>query len=141
MAMSNGTGIDERLRLSLLLLRLGVFLVMAVWVLDKFVNPAHTADVFQYFYFIKGLSAGAAYALGAVQAIVVLGFVIGFQKRITYGLVFLMHLMSTLSSYRVYLDPWAIPNILFWAAWPMLAAAFTLYYLRDQDTLLTIERK
>jgi hypothetical protein len=123
----------------LLLLRLGVFLVMAVWVLDKFVNPGHAAQVFEHFYFIKGLSAGAAYVLGVLQGIVVLGFVIGFRKRITYALVLLMHLMSTLSSWAVYLDPWAIPNILFWAAWPMLAAAFALYYLRDHDSLLTVE--
>jgi putative oxidoreductase len=139
--MSNDTEIKERLRLSLLLLRLGVFVVMAVWVLDKFVNPAHTIGVFEHFYFIKGMSTGAAYVVGTLQAIVVLGFAIGFLKRITYGLVFLMHLISTVSSYEVYLDPWAIPNILFWAAWPMLAAAFALYYLRDQDTLLAVERK
>lgn len=137
--MPNGVKLEQRLRISLLLLRLGVFLVMAVWVLDKFVNPAHAAQVFEYFYFIEGLRPGGAYVLGALQGIVVLGFVIGFQKRITYGLVFLMHLMSTLSSWAVYLDPWAIPNILFWAAWPMLAAAFTLYYLRDHDALLTVE--
>lgn len=139
--MSNGTEIDERLRLSLLLLRLGVFIVMAVWVLDKFVNPAHAVGVFEHFYAVTGVSAGAVYVLGALQAIVVLGFVLGFRKRITYGLVLLMHLLTTLVSYQVYLDPWAIPNILFWAAWPMLAAAFTLYYLRDRDTLLAVDRK
>lgn len=57
--MSNRTE-TQRLRLSLLLLRLGVFVVMGVWTLDKFLNPAHTAAVFEHFYLIKGLSAGVA---------------------------------------------------------------------------------
>jgi putative oxidoreductase len=138
--MTDHAELNERLRLPLLLLRLSVFLVMAIWVLDKFVSPEHAIGVFEHFYLIKGLSAAAVYAVGTLQGVVVLGFLIGFQKRVTYGLVFLMHLASTVSSYRVYLDPWAIPNILFWAAWPMLAAAFALYYLRDQDTLLTLPR-
>lgn len=136
--MTNNTEEDRRLQVSLLLLRLGVFVVMVVWVLDKFVNPGHGAKVFEHFYLIKGLSAGAIYAVGVVQALIVLGFAVGFQKRITYGLVLLMHGISTLSSYKVYLDPWVAPNILFWAAWPMLAAAFVLYYLRERDTLWTV---
>ncbi len=36
---------EERLPLALFLLRLGVFVVMFVWTLDKFVNTAHAAKV------------------------------------------------------------------------------------------------
>jgi putative oxidoreductase len=32
-------------------------------------------------------------------------------------------------------------NILFFAAWPMLGACFTLYYLRDLDTLWSVRDK
>ena len=39
-------GNEKRLRISLLLLRLGVFVVMFVWTLDKFVAPDHAARVF-----------------------------------------------------------------------------------------------
>jgi hypothetical protein len=46
------------------------------------------------------------------------------------GLIF--HAISTLASYRQYLAPF--DNLLFFAAWPMLAACFTLYLLRDLDT-------
>lgn len=42
--------------------------------------------------------------------------------------VLLLHGISTLSSYRQYLDPFN--NLLFFAAWPMLAACFALYLLR-----------
>lgn len=68
-----------------------------------------------------------------------IGFLNGFQKRITYGLVLLMHTASTVISFPKYLAPFESVNILFYAAWPMLAACFALYYLRDLDTQATIE--
>lgn len=70
--------LQRRIPLALLSLRLGVFLVMLMWTLDKFVAPDHAAGIF------------------------------GFD------------------------------NLLFFAAWPMLAACFSLYLLRDQDTLGTV---
>jgi putative oxidoreductase len=128
---------ENRLRYSLFGLRLGVFLVMFMWTIDKFINPDHAARVFEKFYLISGLSVPMYYAIGAVQAAIVLAFVAGIQKRLSYGLVFLMHLVSTVSSYERYLDPWNAPNLLFFAAFPMLAAIAALYLLRDEDTFLT----
>jgi hypothetical protein len=77
------------------------------------------------------------YIIGAIQLIIILGFVAGFQKRWTYLLVLFFHAVSTFSSFPKYLAPF--DNLLFFAAWPMLAACFTLYYLRDMDTLWTVE--
>lgn len=131
---------EWRLKTSLLLLRWGVFIVFFMWTIDKFINPEHAAAVFEKFYFIEGLSNILAYAIGAVQLVVVLSFVLGFKKRISYGIVFILHFASTVLSYERYLDPWTSPNLLFFAAWPMLAAIFVLYLLRDQDTLMTIEK-
>ncbi len=49
--------IDERkLSLSLLVLRLSVFVVMLVWSVDKFVRPEHAAAVFERFYLIDNLT-------------------------------------------------------------------------------------
>ncbi len=45
---------EERLPLALFLLRLGVFVVMFVWTLDKFVNTAHATKVYERFYSIGG---------------------------------------------------------------------------------------
>lgn len=127
-------------RFPLLFIRLSVALVMAVWVADKFLRPDHTAAVFDYFYFIPGLPPLAAYVIGAAQGVVVLAFLIGWRKRLSYGLVLAMHAVSTLSSFSLYLRPFEDTNILFFAAWPMLAAIAALYNLRDQDTLLTLRR-
>jgi hypothetical protein len=57
-----------------------------MWTLDKFVNPNHAAAVDQNFYLISGLSNQMFYIIGAIQLIIILGFVAGFQKRWTYWL-------------------------------------------------------
>lgn len=129
---------DEiRLQASLLALRLTVFLVMAMWTVDKFLNPGHAAGVFENFYFIPGLGAGVFLFIGLAEAALLLAFVVGVLKRVTYGAVLLLHAVSTLSSFPQYLAPFEGPNLLFFAAWPMLGACLALYLLRDRDRLLT----
>jgi len=127
---------DARLTWSLLLLRLGVFIVMLMWTLDKFVQPEHAGRVFENFYGLSGWSAEMFYVLGALQVLLILAFVTGSWKRISYGLIVVFHGISTLSSYAQYLDPFN--NLLFFAAWPMWAACIALYLLRDYDTRWTL---
>ncbi len=128
----------DRLPLALLLLRLGVFVVMFIWTIDKFVRPEHAAAVFENFYFIGHLSSALSYLIGAVELALLAGFLMGWKKRFTYGAVLALHAVSTLSSFKQYLAPFEGPNILFFAAWPMLAACIALYLLRDRDTLWTL---
>lgn len=127
----------EKLEWSLLGLRLGVFLVFIMWTLDKFINPGHAAVVFKVFYSIE-LNSSVTYLLGILQLAVVIGFLVGFQKRWTTLIILLMHLGSTLSSMGKYFDPWS--NLLFFAAWPMLAATVALYLLRDFDTKYSFDK-
>jgi hypothetical protein len=126
---------ELRLRISLLSLRLGIALVFGFWAVDKILNPKHAAGVFEHFYGMAGISAGGFALFGALQAALTLAFVAGLAKRATYGAVLVLHAISTFSSFGQYLDPFQ--NLLFFAAWPMLAACLALYLLRDRDTLLT----
>ncbi len=128
----------DRMRLPLFLLRIGVFIVMLMWTLDKFVRPGHAAGIFKKFYGIDGLSPTVFYVIGALELLLLVGFVTGTAKRYTYGLVLLLHTISTLSSYQQYLAPF--DNLLFFAAWPMLAACIALYLLRDLDTLWAMQK-
>lgn len=129
-----------RLPLSLLLLRLSVFLVMLVWTIDKFVNPAHAIGVYESFYFIAGVSPTVMRAIAAVELVIVLAFVLGVAKTWSYGAVLLLHAVSTLSSVQQYLSPFDGPNLLFFAAWPMLAACVVLFLLRHEDRLWVLSR-
>ena len=67
-----------------------------------------------------------------------IAFVAGAWRRFSYGAVFTLHAISTVSSYKQYLDPFEGPNLLFFAAWPMLTACLGLYLLRDEDVLGTL---
>jgi len=132
---------NNRLPISLFFLRLGIFVVMFIWTIDKFVRPDHSAVVYESFYFISGLGSTPVYIIGALELVILMGFLAGFMKKWTYGAVFLFHAVSTLSSFKQYLSPFESVHLLFFAAWPMLAACFTLYCLRDQDTLFAIEKE
>jgi len=128
----------KQLALSLFLMRITVFVVMLVWTMDKLINPGHAATVYQKFYMLGGLSSTVMYTIGAIELVLLLAFVCGFKKKLTYGSVLVLHGISTLSSYKQYLAPFDGPNILFFAAWPMLAACITLFLLRDHDISYTI---
>lgn len=125
----------NRIEWSLFLLRIGVFIVMFVWTLDKFINPEHSAKVLQNFYAI-GAEVSLITILGVIQMALVLAFVAGIKKRLTYGIILLMHAASTFSSWKQYAEPF--DHLLFFAAWPMLAACVALYLLRDLDNKWTL---
>ncbi|WP_299406214.1 hypothetical protein [Acaryochloris sp. IP29b_bin.148] len=129
---------DSRIPLTLLMLRLSVFLVMFMWTLDKFIRPEHAAAVFSKFYFISGLGNTIVYVIGAIQLAIILGFIVGWKKPFTYGAVTFFHAISTFSAFKQYFSPFEEVNLLFFTAWPMLAACFTLYCLKHLDTYGTL---
>lgn len=129
----------KALPISLLLLRVGIATVMLFWTADKILNPDHARGVFSNFYGLSGLGDAALVAMGIIQAVLVISFLAGAFKTISYGAVLLMHTVSTLSSWRQYLEPF--DNLLFFAAWPMLAACVALFLMRDYDRLLAFEDK
>src|SRR5258707_13184020 len=86
----------DRIRLPLFLLRIGVFIVMLMWTLDKFVRPGHAAGIFKKFYGIDGISATAFYVLGALELLLLVGFVTATAMPYTSGRLCLLHATSAL---------------------------------------------
>lgn len=137
--MKNSTAVDtSKLELSLLALRAGVFLVMLMWTLDKFYNPGHAIAIFANFYSVPGVAATLVYTLAVLEMILIVMFVAGVARTWTYGLILLLHSGSTFSAFGLYLEPF--DNLLFFAAWPMLAACFALFMLRDYDNMWVFRR-
>jgi len=126
---------DRRISVALFLLRLSIFIVMFMWTLDKFVRPDHAASVFAKYYSVSGLTRSVTLTIGALEMALLVAFILGVAKRWTYGTVLVLHGISTLTAYKHYAAPFEGPNLLFFAAWPMLAACVSLYLLRDYDTL------
>jgi hypothetical protein len=121
----------NRLGVALFILRVSVFIVMAMWSLDKLVNPGHAAAVFENFYFISGMGGTVLLILGLAQLAIEVTFLLGLWKLWTYGFVLVTHAISVISSWQQYLDPFN--NMLFLAAIPMLGACITLFVLREED--------
>ncbi len=128
---------DQRLQISLLVLRVSIFVVMFIWTLDKLLRPEHMASVFERYYGISDLGSNAAYVIGGAELLLIIAFLGGLWKRWTYGAVLLLHAVSTLASFGKYIAPFEAHNLLYFAAWPMLAACTALYLLRDADTLFS----
>lgn len=126
----------KKLKLGLLFLRLSIFLVMLMWTIDKIVRGSHAAGVFKNFYNIELSNGTLMTVLGFFELILLGCFIVGFKKRISYGLVLIFHFISTISSFKQYLNPFEGPNLLFFTAWPMLAGCWFLYVLREEDTIL-----
>jgi len=131
----------KKLELSMLFLRASVFLVVFMWTIDKFINPNHAAKVYEKFYYISGLENVIINAIGIIELIILILFFIGFKKKYTYGAILAFHTVSTLSSFHQFLTPFEGVNLLFFAAWPMLAACVTLFLLRKEDTMFQLGPK
>ncbi len=127
--------IETAARRALFVQRIALALFLAVWAADKIVRPAHAGGVFAHFYGIH-LTEGASVWIGIAELLLVAAFAAGLWKRWTYLLVFLFHLVSTASAWRIYLALHGEGgNLLFWAAIPVLAAFWVQYALRDLDSL------
>ncbi|MFQ5535521.1 MAG: DoxX family protein [Sphingomonadales bacterium] len=135
-----GPALDNRLPVGLLVLRIFLGLFFLQWTVEKFIKPAGTAKIFDHFYGID-LAAGMPMIIGVVELVIVIAFLAGFHKRISYGLLLLFHAGSTLSSYDQLLHPYDKGNHLFAAAVPVLAAFWLLYWLRDHDTIWSLDAK
>nr|WP_218933931.1 hypothetical protein [Rubripirellula lacrimiformis] len=105
-----------------------------MWTIDKFINPEHAAAVFKKFYGISELSEMLAYGVGGVQSVILIAFLVGAFRTWTYGIILVLHAISTFSSWSAYIDPWTYPHLLFFAAIPMLSACVALWLLREFDT-------
>lgn len=131
---------DKKIALSLFFMRITIFLVMFMWTMDKFFRPEHTIAIFEKFYFIPGLGVYLTYGMAVVEMIIIACFVLGLVRRWSYGFVLVVHAASTFSPLMQYFSPFEGNHLLFFAAWPMLAACFALFVLRDKDTLLSLNR-
>ncbi len=132
---------NEKLTTPLFILRISIGIFLLQWGIEKFVIPDTTAAIFGHFYNIEGLSATVAMVLGILQCLVAAAVITGFQKRFSYLLAFLIHAVSTLSTWNNLLHPYDPGNHLFMTGVPVLAAMWLLYTMRDADTKWSVGTK
>lgn len=105
----------------------------------RFLSPDSADGIAKKYYHLPGLSEGVGYAIGVFWMVLLLAFLIGFKKRISYGLVFILHTGAILIALPFYIYGLESFNQLFLAAIPAAAAMGLLYVLRDEDTLLSLK--
>lgn len=129
---------QRKLEISLLALRVGIASVFLVWVAYKIMIPETSQGVFTRFYHMTP-GVDVVVIIGIIQLIIVLAFLAGIAKTWTYGAILVMHFVSTASTWERLIAPFDRPNILFWAAIPMLAATVALFLLRESDQLFVVK--
>jgi CBS domain containing-hemolysin-like protein len=127
---------EGKLLISLAIIRISIGIFFLVWSIEKIVAPELAQKVFKNFYFSE-ISPGVSVILGIIQTIIVLAFIAGLFKTLSYGALLGMHTASVLSTYQQLLNPYQPPNHLFWAGVPVLGALIALFILRKSDRLLT----
>ena len=129
------------LKLPLFITRILIAIFMLPWTIMRFVRDEAAQGIADRYYKIGFLPDVAFLVIAIFMAALLLAFTLGFKKRISYGLMFLLHTVGTVMTI-----PTMLPvltggeggQILFFAALPVIGAMLLLYVLRDQDTLLTI---
>lgn len=128
------------LRLPLFLTRLSVFYFLLPWQLMRFTKPEAIQSIAQKHYHTESFPNGLSLAIGVFAIISLLAFLVGFKKRISYAAVFLIHAVGTvliIPKLVLFTDNLVL---VFLASLPALAAMALLYVLRDEDTLLSLNR-
>ncbi|CAM3866318.1 hypothetical protein [Litorimonas haliclonae] len=133
----------KNLKPALLLTRLFIAYFMLMWALDRFSDAEHAENVANKFYKVGDLSLSAVppQAIGVFLLVVIFAFVIGLKKRISYGLVMVIHGLGTLFTIK-HLVPFSDSfTLIFLAALPTLGAMILLFILRREDTILSLKGK
>ena len=130
------------LKISLLVTRIFVAWMMALWALQRISSAGPPGFVTTY-YDVGGIqfSAIPQGLIGYILLVLYILMVIGFKKKITYLLVFAVHLLGTLVVIKFSLPFIDGFRTTWFTSWPALMAMWLLWVLRDQDTLLSLKGK
>ena len=125
------------LKLPLFLTRLGLFLFMLPWQLTRFKNPEMIDTISKTYYKFSMPEVGSTIT-GVLMMALLIAFLVGFKKKISYLLVLVLHGIGTVMTIPNLIPGLEGYNQLFLAAVPALAAMLLLYCLRDEDTMLSV---
>lgn len=128
------------LRLPLFLTRLSIFYFLLPWQLMRFLKPESASNIAKKYYNLPGLSDSVGMVIGVFWMILLVAFLTGFKKTLSYGLVFVLHTGAILVTLPYYILGSENYNQLFLAAIPAAAAMGLLWALRREDTWLTLDK-
>lgn len=126
------------LKLPLFLTRLSIFYFMLPWQLMRFTTPESVIGIAKKHYKFT-MPEAVPMITGVLMMILLIAFVMGFKKKISYLLVLILHALGTLMTLPKLIIGLESFYILFAAAIPVVFAMLLLYILRDEDTMLSFD--
>lgn len=129
----------HNLKLPLFLTRLSIFYFLLPWQLMRFTAPEAVVGIAKKHYKFS-LPESASMITGVLMMILLVAFLLGIKKRISYGLVFILHALGTLMTLPRLIIGAPDFKILFLAAIPTVFAMLLLYCLRDEDTMFSLNK-
>lgn len=127
------------LKLPLFLTRLSIFLFMLPWQIMRFTKPEVINNISNKYYKFSMPEIGSTIT-GVFMIALLLAFLVGFKKKISYLLVLILHGIGTVMTIPNLIPGLEGYNQLFLAALPTLGAMLLLYCLRDEDTMLSLNK-
>lgn len=118
--------------------RLSIAYFLLPWVLMRFLKPESAKGIAAKYYKISSMPDIATTLIGVFWVLLLVAFLVGFKKRISYGLVLAFHAIGTLFTVPYLIVGTDKANLLFFAAIPVIGAMWLLYALREHDTFLSI---
>lgn len=129
------------LRLPLFLTRLSIVIFLLPWVLMRFQNGGASAKGISKKYYFFEQPDILTTLIGVGWLVLLAAFLVGFKKKISYFLVFLIHGVGTVFSLRFMIPGTENFVPTFMAALPTLMAMYLLWTMREEDTLLSLNGK
>ena len=126
------------LKLPLFLTRLSIFYFMLPWQLMRFTTPESVIGIAKKHYKFT-MPEAVPMITGVLMMILLIAFVMGFKKKISYLLVLILHALGTLMTLPKLIIGLESFYILFAAAIPVVFVMLLLYILRDEDTMLSFD--
>jgi len=130
----------SNIKIPLFFTRLSIAYFLLPWVLMRFVKPENAKGIAAKYYKISSMPEIATTIIGVLWVLLLVAFVAGFKKRISYGLVLIIHTVGTLWTLPYLIVGTSTANLLFFAAIPVIGAMWLLYALREHDTFLSINK-
>ena len=85
---------EKKLQWGLFSLRIGIAVVFLAWTIDKIVNYSHNSGMIKHYYFVE-ISQPILLVIGIAELVLILLFLAGKFKNVTYALILIFHLVTT----------------------------------------------
>ena len=128
----------SNIKMPLFFTRISIAYFLLPWVLMRFLKPEGAKGIAAKYYKISTMPEIATTLIGVFWVLLLVAFVAGLKKRISYGLVLIIHTVGTLFTIPYLIVGTEQMNIMFFAAIPVIGAMWLLYSMREHDTFLSL---